>query len=1470
MFQVKRKRSRQIDPAHKRALALFVSAALAVSSLSAAAVALGEKQQEVIERWSWSDSSNLIQNTETQEWELHVEASPEDPLTADELRSMLPDSIDAMVVPVVVSGDSVVSESQVVSESEPEEVETEPEGDNQSDPNAENTATPEPEEETEPQEDPPEPESVVTPKEAPVEDSVPVEVQIPSPDPNTLAAQVQLPTRLMVTTVGEETTPIALDWNLSSYPAEGAYEGEYILTAGLQEDYMWGENVALPSVKVVFASASNSISPLSDVETETSQFRVGTQYYDTWDEAYSAAVSSGETVYLLRNISPFYASMESGSVTVDMNDFSVTAYEGYPAFWVSGDAQLTLSGTGIVNGGNYEFGIVTIVGNGSFTLNDNVTLQGNTSTSNGGGVYNAGTFTMNGGVIQDTSTSLNGGGVYNSGTFTMNGGVIRDTESTRNYSFSNVYGGGGVYNTGTFTMNGGTIQNSSANAHGGGVLNSGTFTMINGTISENSSIYYGGGIYNTGTFEMSGGSITENRAISGQTYRDGGGVLNTGTFTMSGGTITGNRGNGGIYSVSNGSSLAVSGGAVYGNHINDEDIDAIDIVYGNNNSQAGQVSVIAASAMEAEGYTFGDWIFYSNSLEVDPVYTDGSLPCAEHTSDYRYYYQAEIVSAPEVEEGEEPEGIYLDGTNGNDENNGTSSANAVATFERAKSLAESQIGEGAESVTIYVSGTITVTGTDTVEWSLPENVILKRANGFDGYLIQVGDDSVGSNPVLTLSNITIDGNRQSYIYTESLIYVRAGTLNIEEGTVLQNNLAGEEFGISYSGGAVYLNGVTGRHPVINMRGGTITNCASSYLGGGITVANGNFNMSGGSITSNQSLYGGGVSIIQGAKMYFTGGSISGNTADQGGGIHVGGPNTATASGYQDKQYLYMTAADDGSTTGTIDGNTATSSGGGIWIQMNSEADISAGSITNNSAIGSGDTTPWRGGGIYVNGNKDGLEDGKLLLTNVEIAENKSANNGGGLAGCNTSNVYIYLTNGGIFHDNESYYLDSDATGVSSEIYVYNDDNGDGEEEIYISDFMLGGGMYEWYGLNNERVYSSTLDRTDHIYLNNVVAEEDIQAAKKDVTVFITGNACNRDYGGGIATNGTVIIGTDTTEEDLTSKITVTKEWNSGEYTAEEEQADRPESIQVDIQYGDYTLRGIELTAENNWTVTLENMPNDILEQQSAEGQSVAVEVLEVSADQYTLDEESVTAKLDGDELKIDFTNVYTPTEEPVSEEGTLTISKQVRGESTNRSFTFRITLTDENGASLSGSYPFTGSYSGTVSNGSTLTLADGESITVSSLPAGAQYRVDEVSSGDYYVFVYGEGDPIPNTGSIAAGDSDSVRFVNVAPSDPDQPPYTPPERPDEEPSSEPPEESSEPSSEESSEPSVLPSEPSGPSGPSAPTSEPTSEPVSEPAEPTLPQTGQLWWPVAALLGAGAVLVAVGALKPPRGSKRHER
>lgn len=87
------------------------------------------------------------------------------------------------------------------------------------------------------------------------------------------------------------------------------------------------------------------------------------------------------------------------------------------------------------------------------------------------------------------------------------------------------------------------------------------------------------------------------------------------------------------------------------------------------------------------------------------------------------------------------------------------------------------------------------------------------------------------------------------------------------------------------------------------------------------------------------------------------------------------------------------------TGGTIDGNSAGATGGGIFVQaaytgiisnLESKANITARYITNNKMLNSGITNSlFGGGGIYVNGyDFDGFSNGELFLENVIITVTK--------------------------------------------------------------------------------------------------------------------------------------------------------------------------------------------------------------------------------------------------------------------------------------------------------------------------------------------------------------------------------------------------------------------------------------------------------------------------------------------------
>ncbi len=130
-----------------------------------------------------------------------------------------------------------------------------------------------------------------------------------------------------------------------------------------------------------------------------------------------------------------------------------------------------------------------------------------------------------------------------------------------------------------------------------------------------------------------------------------------------------------------------------------------------------------------------------------------------------------------------------------------------------------------------------------------------------------------------------------------------------------------------------------------MYGGAIKgNTAYNFLGG-VYVNGGTFTMNGGEISDNKAYRGSGV-YMAGGTFTMTGGTISNNTADCGSGVYLGASgkfnlsgtasisgNTATVSGGG----VYMWSGILNMTGGTISGNTAGDSGGGVYLDFDSSS-----------------------------------------------------------------------------------------------------------------------------------------------------------------------------------------------------------------------------------------------------------------------------------------------------------------------------------------------------------------------------------------------------------------------------------------------------------------------------------------------------------------------------------------------------
>lgn len=147
---------------------------------------------------------------------------------------------------------------------------------------------------------------------------------------------------------------------------------------------------------------------------------------------------------------------------------------------------------------------------------------------------------------------------------------------------------------------------------------------------------------------------------------------------------------------------------------------------------------------------------------------------------------------------------------------------------------------------------------------------ITRSDTFDGVMFTVANAAV-----LTLTNITIDGNADNYPgQTDSIIAITSGQLNLTKGAVLTKNSARIISGgaikagptdatstasaliimnddaqisdcIANNGGAVYL----GYNSKMVMNSGSISNCKASYDGGAVSVATASseFTMAGGEI-----------------------------------------------------------------------------------------------------------------------------------------------------------------------------------------------------------------------------------------------------------------------------------------------------------------------------------------------------------------------------------------------------------------------------------------------------------------------------------------------------------------------------------------------------------------------------------------------------------------------------------------------
>ncbi|MCL2382348.1 MAG: InlB B-repeat-containing protein [Treponema sp.] len=223
-----------------------------------------------------------------------------------------------------------------------------------------------------------------------------------------------------------------------------------------------------------------------------------------------------------------------GNATVSATQYLNVAGANLTIIGLGGEREISRTGGG---GTHFTIGAAGQAGI-SFTIGDNITLQGCTTNNVVVVVQNGASFVMLDGslITGQTNTGL---------TAALSGGGVR------------------VVTGGTLIIDGGTISGNYTFASGGGVRMSDAnsrLVMRSGTISGNRARDFlgGGGVHvqhAAAVFEMLGGTISGNAANGGP----GGGVNANGFFRMSGGTIYGNEpAHGELANTANGAGAALN------------------------------------------------------------------------------------------------------------------------------------------------------------------------------------------------------------------------------------------------------------------------------------------------------------------------------------------------------------------------------------------------------------------------------------------------------------------------------------------------------------------------------------------------------------------------------------------------------------------------------------------------------------------------------------------------------------------------------------------------------------------------------------------------------------------------------------------------------------------------------------------------------------------------------------------------
>ena len=332
--------------------------------------------------------------------------------------------------------------------------------------------------------------------------------------------------------------------------------------------------------------------------------------------------------------------------------------------------------------------------------------------------------------------------------------------------------------------------------------------------------------------------------------------------------------------------------------------------------------------------------------------------------------------------------------------------------------------------------------------------------------------------------------------------------------------------------------------------------------------------------------------------------------------------------------------------------------------------------------------------------------------------------------------FVYPGNDGIeYPDNIdqhtrtwTYFINNNYSKININVKKVWDDNNfenrPGYVKVYLKcngNYVLENGEKKFIVLNNSNNWQNSfenLDKYDGDSELNYTVEEEVptnyevkyntenKINEKDITIT------NKLTKGSLSISKTVGGNDGETLRDFTFKVTLTDE-NGKTLTGEYEYTGSKTGT---IKSGE------TISLKHGESITINGLP---------EKSRYEVIELEANEDRYETTSKNDKGIINFGNNSVEFTNIRN--EEP---KGSLSISKTVGGNDGEilRNFTFKVTLTDENGKTLTGEYEYTGSKKGTIKSGETISLKHGESITINGLPLDTKYEVIELEANtDRYV-----------------------------------------------------------------------------------------------------------------------------------------